>query len=99
MLIGGDKLARSRIPELGAVIGACCEDSSTVRAKHRRVNRPLMNERGDEFAGGCIPELGSFVPTCRQDPGTIRTKRCFEDRILMVKGGDKLRQRLSTMKD
>ena len=38
---GNDKLARSRIPELGGVVQACRQDPSTVRTERRVLNGNL----------------------------------------------------------
>ena len=48
---GGHEFARSRIPEIGAVIfRACRQHSSTVRAKRRVKERTEMFKGSDELA-------------------------------------------------
>ena len=39
---GSAEIARNRIPELRAVIRACCQDLSTIRTKCRVVNAILV---------------------------------------------------------
>src|SRR5262245_19484407 len=99
MLIGGEKLARSHIPEPNAVIGASCQGSSTIRDKRHRVNRALMGKGGHQLARGCIPKLGGFVPARCQDPSTVWTKRRVDDRVLMYKGGHNRRRHPFTTSD
>ena len=96
---GDDQLARGRVPELGSLVCARCQDPRTVWTKRRMIDNTLMGKGGDQLARGRVPELGSFVPACRQDPSTIRTKVHANNRILMGKGGDERRQRLFTMND
>ena len=99
MLKGGDEPARDRVPELGSLVCARCQDPRTVGTKRRIIDNTLMGKGGDQLARGRVPELGSFVPACRQDPSTVGTKHRADGRILMGKGGDERRQRLFTMND
>ena len=59
---GGYGFARSRIPEIGAVIfRACRHDSSAVRTE-RRVKGPTQMFKGsDELARSRIPEVGAMI--------------------------------------
>ena len=75
MVEGGNKLARGRIPELGAVIRARCQDPRTVWAKCCPSDNVLVGKGGDEDPRSGIPELGAVVRACCQDSSTIRTKR------------------------
>ena len=71
----GEELARGCIPELGGLIRACRQDSSTVRTECRVAEFTLMLKVGDELARGCIPELGPVYVSARcQDPSTIQAK-------------------------
>src|SRR5260221_663494 len=88
MVEGGNKLARGRIPELGTVIRACCQDPRTVWAKSCLSDNLLMGKGGDECSRSRIPELGGVVRACRQDPSTVRTKRGVHDTTMMIKRGN-----------
>ncbi len=64
MVEGGNKLARRRIPELGAVIRACGQDPRTVWAKCCLTDNVLVGKGGDEGPRSGIPELGVVVRAC-----------------------------------
>src|SRR6516225_9998195 len=95
---GGHKLARDRIPELGAVdtvlsersaiiFRACCQNLSAVRTKRRVKGRTQMVKGGDELARGWVPEVGAMIRACRQDASAVRAKHRVLNSILMDKGG------------
>src|SRR6266403_537625 len=73
MVKGGEELAGGRIPELGAMIRACRQNSSAVRTKRRVVDLILVLKGGEELARGRIPELSARIRACRQNPSAIRT--------------------------
>ena len=64
---GGDKLARSRIPEFGGIVCARREDPSAVRTKRCAVDTSLMLKGGYELARGRIPKLGTVIRARRKN--------------------------------
>ena len=85
MVKGGHKLARRRIPELGAVIRARRQEPGTVRAERRVKERTEMCKGSDELARSRIPKVGAMIRTCRENPGAVRTKGGVLDGSLMDK--------------
>src|SRR5215469_10909749 len=62
----GYGFARSRIPEIGAVMfRACRQHSCTVRAKRRVKARTELFKGSDELARSRVPELGAMIRSCR----------------------------------
>ena len=68
----GDQLTRTRVPEFGGFVRACCEDPSTIRAKRHSPDDILMSEGGDEIpepAFQSLAVLSALAVRIEQHPG------------------------------